>query len=221
VCLGQGLQRPWGSRFATGSDLNRRFSGILTFSRLYGIGWWAPPPGTSRRILISDQLYACTRSAADNLIEAALHRLEFQDFTAQESDRVANALTFQNGEPIVKVPRRNSPLEDVGTQLVRLHVAGTVRALSGALDCLAGTIIGVAAIPLSILRSDFGCNPQPSQHPQIRPKLRKLHLANWPAFGIRLSRATRTRAWSSPSASVRPTNSLVVSDAVTMRTRAQ
>ena len=36
-----------------------------------------------------------------------------------------------------------------------MHVAGVVRALSGALDCLAGTIIGVVALPRSILRANF------------------------------------------------------------------
>lgn len=38
----------------------------------YGIGWWAPHPGTSRRIPISDQLYACVASLSANMIEAAL-----------------------------------------------------------------------------------------------------------------------------------------------------
>jgi hypothetical protein len=41
----------------------------------YGIGWWAPDPSTSRRILISDQLYCCLESVAGNLTEAALHWL--------------------------------------------------------------------------------------------------------------------------------------------------
>ncbi len=42
----------------------------------YGIGWWAPGPGTSRRILVSDQLYCCLTSVLSNMIEAALHWLE-------------------------------------------------------------------------------------------------------------------------------------------------
>jgi hypothetical protein len=41
-----------------------------------GVGWWAPHPGTSRRILIGDQLFACVRSVETNLVEAALHLLE-------------------------------------------------------------------------------------------------------------------------------------------------
>lgn len=122
----------------------------------YGVAWWAPHPGTARRILISDQLYACTHSTADNLVEAGLHWLEFLDVADRESDRLAYAVKIENGEFVVKAPRRQSPLEDIGVELVRLHVAGMVRALAGALDCVAGTIIGVVALPTRILRADFG-----------------------------------------------------------------
>lgn len=38
---------------------------------------------------------------------------------------------------------------------MRIHQAGIIRALASALDCLAGVIIGVAALPLSILKADF------------------------------------------------------------------
>lgn len=50
-------------------------------------------------------------------------------------------------------------------QLVRLHVAGMVRALAGALDCMAGSITGVAALRTRILRADFGV---------VRSMLRKI-----------------------------------------------
>ena len=127
----------------------------LTPGPPFGIYWWAPHPGTSRRILISDHLYACTHSVLDNLTEAGLHHLEFIDYADQESDRFANSLTFENGVPVVKAPRRTSPLEDAGIQLIRLHVAGVIRSLAGALDCVAGTAIGVLALPTKILRADF------------------------------------------------------------------
>ena len=45
----------------------------------YGVGWWAPHPGTSRRILMSDLLYACTASVSTNLVEAGIHLLELID----------------------------------------------------------------------------------------------------------------------------------------------
>ncbi len=37
----------------------------------------------------------------------------------------------------------------------RLHVAGVVRAFASALDCAAGAIVGVVALPMSILKADF------------------------------------------------------------------
>jgi len=69
-------------------DLNEQFP--------YGVGWWSPNPGTKRRILISDQLYACAASVSDNLVEAGLHRLEFLDHAERESDRRADAVQFRD-----------------------------------------------------------------------------------------------------------------------------
>src|SRR5437773_11680596 len=40
--------------------------------------------------------------------------------------------------------------------MVRWHVAGVVRVLAGALDCMAGAIIGFLALPKPILKADFG-----------------------------------------------------------------
>jgi hypothetical protein len=147
----------------------------------YGIAWWAPHPGTSRRILITDQLYACTHSTGANLIEAGLHWLEFLDFAERESDRLVYAVKIENGEFVVKAPRRQSPFEDVGLELVRLHVAGMVRALAGALDCMAGSIIGVAALPTRILRADLvlfaQCFGRLSRNPLAKGRPFRLHLA--------------------------------------------
>ena len=121
----------------------------------YGIGWWAPHPGTALRILISDQLYSCTESVSTNMIEAALHLLELGDYTDRHSDRMANCLTIIDGRLSVKAPRPNNPLEELGIQILRMHVVGVARAVAGALDCLAGTIIGVIAVPQPILKADF------------------------------------------------------------------
>lgn len=140
----------------TWEQLARMIFADLTTRPPYGIGWWAPHPGTSRRILISDQLYACTESVSTNMIEAALHRLEFVDSADRHGDRFVNAVRFENGRPSFNPPRPLNPLEDLSIQMVRLHVAGVVRALAGALDCMAGTIIGVLALPKSILKADFG-----------------------------------------------------------------
>src|SRR4051812_49336003 len=58
----------------------------------YGIGWWAPDPGTSRRILIADQLYCCAASVAGNMTEGSLHWLEFLDASERDSARFADTV---------------------------------------------------------------------------------------------------------------------------------
>ena len=65
----------------------------------YGIGWWAPAPGTSRRILIADQLYCCVASVAGNMTEAALHWLEYLDASDRDSERFVDAVQMENGRP--------------------------------------------------------------------------------------------------------------------------
>lgn len=135
--------------------LETHIFGGFTEQPPYGIGWWAPDPGTSRRILIADQLYCCTVSVAGNMTEAALHWLEFLDAVDRDSARFADAVQIENGRPIISAPRPHSALDQLAPELVRVHYAGIVRALASALDCLAGVVIGVAALPMSILRADF------------------------------------------------------------------
>jgi hypothetical protein len=129
--------------------------GDLTEQFPYGIGWWVPHPGAKRRILISDQLYACAISVSSNMAEAGLHWLEFLDWAERESDRRADVVKLENGQLSIAPTSPLSPLEELGDEFVRMHVAGVVRALAGALDCLAGTIIGVLALPTKILLADF------------------------------------------------------------------
>ena len=128
----------------------------LTIEQPYGIGWWAPHPGTSRRILISDQLYACTSSVSTNLIDAGVHLLELLDATDREDSFQADAIQIVDGQPEMRPRPRTTPLESLSPDIVRLHQVGVARALSGALDCAAGTIIGVMALPMRILKADFG-----------------------------------------------------------------
>ena len=128
----------------------------FTIEQPYGIGWWAPHPGTSRRILISDQLYACTSSVSTNLIEVGVHLLELLDATDREDSFQADAIQIVDGQPEMRPRPRTTPLESLGPDIVRLHQVGVARALSGALDCAAGTIIGVIALPMKILKADFG-----------------------------------------------------------------
>lgn len=121
----------------------------------YGIGWWAPHPGTSRRILISDQLHSCVTTVATNLVEAALHQLEYLDYADQESDHLANAVRLEGRELRVRMPRNANAAEDAIHRMAELHAVGVARALSAALDCLGGVIVAVLALPTSILKSDL------------------------------------------------------------------
>ena len=135
--------------------LDRCIFNDFTTEQPYGIGWWAPHPGTSRRILISDQFYACTTSVSTNLIEAGVHWLELLDAVDREDTFQADVIQIVDGQLQVCARPRRTPLESLGPEIVRLHQVGVARALSGALDCAAGTIIGVMALPLSILKADF------------------------------------------------------------------
>jgi hypothetical protein len=152
-----------------GTALEDEILADFTEQAPYGIGWWAPGPGTSRRILIADQLYCCMTSVTSNMTEAALHWLEFLDAAERDSARFADAVQIENGRPTIVPPRPYSPLDQLAPDLVRVHYAGIVRALSSALDCLAGVVIGVAALPINILRADFD---------KARAKLKKIAPSN-------------------------------------------
>lgn len=123
--------------------------------KAHGIGWWAPHPGTSRRILISDHLLMCVGSIETNLLEAQLHLLELRDFDEQEDRIIAHAVTHDHqGRPSIKMPARESASQDLPIYMAALHVAGFFRAVGSALDCLGAAIVGVLALPISILRAD-------------------------------------------------------------------
>jgi len=121
----------------------------------YGIGWWAPGPGTSRRILIADQLLCCLASVAGNMTEAALHWLEYLEASDRDSARLAHSVKMLPSGPDIDLPRPRSASEQLVLDLVRMHQAGLIRAIASSLDCLAGVTIGVAALPQSILKADF------------------------------------------------------------------
>jgi len=111
----------------------------------YGIGWWAPDPGTSRRILISDQLYCCLDSVVNNMIEASLHWLEYLDARDRDNARIAHAVKLTPTGPVFDPPRPRNAFDQLCPDFIRIHQAGMIRSLASALDCLAGVIIGVAA----------------------------------------------------------------------------
>ena len=71
----------------------------LTEGPPYGIAWWAPGPGASRRILIADQLYCCVISVPCNMTEAALHWLEYLEASERDSDRFVDAVKLEDRPP--------------------------------------------------------------------------------------------------------------------------
>ena len=150
-----GTARALGVETPNWEALERLVFNDFTTEEPYGIGWWAPYPGTSRRIMISDQLYACTTSVLTNLIETGVHWLELLDAVDREDTFQADVIQIVEGQPQICAKPRMTPLESLGPDMVRLHQVGVARALSGALDCAAGTIIGVLALPLRILKADF------------------------------------------------------------------
>src|SRR3989442_1078984 len=97
---------------------------------VFGVGWWAPGPGTSRRILISDHLYNCVRSVESNLIEARLHLIEAIDFWERESDFHARAVSItRDGNLEVEMPERRRPLDEITPAMGILHAIGFIRAI--------------------------------------------------------------------------------------------
>jgi hypothetical protein len=166
--------------------LERRILDDLVQEQPYGIGWWAPHPGTSRRILISDQLYACTASVPVNLTEAGLHWLEFLDAVDAEDDFQVDVVQIVRGRVTAKARPRTTPLESLLSDRIRLHQVGVVTALSGALDCAAGAIIGVVALPLNILRADFGRVDQYLRNARRRAPATNAEQQQH-AFGVRLA----------------------------------
>jgi hypothetical protein len=123
----------------------------------FGIGWWSDETtlGTTRRILIADQLWLCTESISKHLVEANLHWLEFLDNAEKASSARANDLTLDGNTLSYTRATTQSPANQLMEKMEEIHLASCVVSLTAALDCLGGTIIGVLALPSDILRSDL------------------------------------------------------------------
>jgi hypothetical protein len=125
--------------------------------KVLGIGWWAPHPGTSRRILISHYLVECIKSISMNLIEAGLHLYEALDYWDKESEFLAGVVSRgPEGRPSVRMPQRKTPKEDLAYRMATMHAVGFFRAAMGALDCLGAATVGVLGLRVDIKHADFG-----------------------------------------------------------------
>jgi hypothetical protein len=102
------------------------------------------------RILISDYLYQCASSVEVNLLEARLHYLEWLDYTEQQNNRLANVL-FNDG----KMPKSESPKDDLPNAFDRLHIGGFFRSIGSTLDCLGAVIVGILGLPISLRKADI------------------------------------------------------------------
>jgi len=123
---------------------------------IFGIGWWAPHLGATRRILAGHYLVDCIHGIRSNLIEAKLHELEAVDYWEKESDFRANVVAIDSGGKVrIRMPPRRTPEEDLPHRFATLHVVGFFRALVGALDCLGASIIGVLALKADLRRADL------------------------------------------------------------------
>lgn len=122
-----------------------------------GIRWWSHISPDKERRLVSDYLLAVVDSVKYNLIEAALHSLELREWTEKENGRLHRSVRINNkGRVTSSLPQATNHMDQIPVPMVDLHTSGLVRALASAADCLGATIVGVLALPSSIVRADFG-----------------------------------------------------------------
>ena len=88
------------------------------------------------------------------MVEAVLHWLEYQDCAERDSERYVDIVQFHGAEGVITLPRAQNALEEISDNIAVMHIVGMARGLSAALDCIAGAIIGVVAVPVSILKAD-------------------------------------------------------------------
>jgi hypothetical protein len=147
------LAGPLGLDLAAAVELGDEIVSDLD-TNAYGIGWWKAYRELDRqtRILLSDYLVACARAIPDNLVEAQVERLELDHAAEDFSKWMARGLTTAE-HGTVDAP--SSPYEDLATHRVQSHLAGALRAWGSALDCVEGCIIGVAGLPVDLVKADM------------------------------------------------------------------
>lgn len=149
------LARALGVRTTAARELTLEIAGDLDPQRL-GIGWWAPHPGTTSRILISDYLYMAADGIATNLLEAAYHLAEAASAAEDEGRRwVAGVVADPRGNIRLEHPVPTCAEDDLVDLRRSAHVVGCVRALASVLDCLAAAAVGVLAVPVQIFKVKY------------------------------------------------------------------
>jgi hypothetical protein len=70
---------------------------------------------------------------------------------------MANCVFFDSaGNPGVKTPRSETPLDDLPNRLESMQICGFFRAIGSTLDCLGSTISGVLALDTNLRKADIG-----------------------------------------------------------------
>lgn len=139
----------------------------------FGIGWWSPHPDPPRRILISDHLLLCASGVGINMVEARLHLLELRDARVRWNEEFAKRV--QESPAGLKILAAENVRDELPRALASLHLGGLLRAVGSALDCLAAVVIGVAALPMNILKADFSKLTQYVTAPNRLPDMPQLH----------------------------------------------
>src|SRR5712664_2520933 len=139
----------------------------------FGIGWWSPHPDPPRRILISDHLLLCASGVGINMVEARLHLLELRDARTRWNEDFAKRV--RDSPSGLKLLPASNVRDELPRALASIHLGGLLLAVGSALDCLAAVVIGVAALPLNILKADFSRLTQYVTAPTRLPDMPQLH----------------------------------------------
>lgn len=139
-----------------------------------GIGWWRSYErlGRQERVFISDYLIACARSVYQNLSESYAYRLEF-DHAVSDFQRWIEP-GVREDPPRILAP--TSLYDDLSYVRVMANLTGIFRAFASALDCIGACLVGVAGLPIDIIKTDLGRAKRAlREQSATKPRLKQLH----------------------------------------------
>ncbi len=122
-----------------------------------GVRWWKDCLGEDARILISDYLYSLFEALSRSVLDAAVDLLELKAIWEPESRRRNGYVltACESGATTLQLPRPVSPAEELPKARADIHLTDFFRAIGTGLDTLAGIVVGVTALPISIVKCDI------------------------------------------------------------------